>query len=273
MKLITLMENTPGKTDCICEHGLSIYIETQNHKILLDTGATDGFLKNARQLGIDLSQVDILILSHGHYDHAGGILEFVKWNPHAKIYMRPEAVKAYYHLYEEGAKYIGIQQAIAELPQVVFTGERELIDEGISVFSDVTGRRLWPKGNLHLKCLEEGQYVQDTFQHEQYLVLHREQEKILISGCAHNGILNILDKYREIYDSLPDKVITGFHMKKKTSLTAEEKSLVIRTGEELKRMENTVFYSGHCTGEEAFGVLKELLGERLIPLHSGEQIL
>lgn len=273
MKLITLIENTPGGEDCVHEHGLSIYIETRKHNILLDTGATDAFCRNAKVLGLDLGQVDMLVLSHGHYDHGGGILEFVKSNPRARIYMRPQALKKYYHLQGEEAKYIGLAEEISGLSQIVFTGEQELLDEEVSLFSGVRGRRFWPQGNLQLKCQEADSFIQDTFEHEQSLVLREDGAYLLLSGCAHNGILNILDRFQELYGCLPKKVITGFHMKKKAPLSQEEREIVIRTAEELRRMSGTVFYSGHCTGEEAFRLMKEMMGEQLQALHSGLEIL
>lgn len=78
MKIVTLVENTAGNEKCIAEHGLSVYIETEKHKLLLDAGQTDAVVKNAEALGVDLSAVDTVILSHGHYDHSGGILPFSK---------------------------------------------------------------------------------------------------------------------------------------------------------------------------------------------------
>lgn len=87
MKIITLVENSCGNENCIAEHGLSIYIETEKHKLLLDTGQTDAIVKNAEVLGIDPSAVDTVILSHGHYDHSGGILPFSKLNRTAQIIM------------------------------------------------------------------------------------------------------------------------------------------------------------------------------------------
>ena len=88
MKIITLVENSCGNENCIAEHGLSIYIETEKHKLLLDTGQTDAIVKNAEVLGIDPSAVDTVILSHGHYDHSGGILPFSKLNRTAQIIMQ-----------------------------------------------------------------------------------------------------------------------------------------------------------------------------------------
>ena len=273
MKIVTLVENTPGEEGCAFEHGLSIYIETREYKILLDTGASEAFLQNADRLGIDLAQVDMMVLSHGHYDHAGGILEFVKVNSKAPIYMRPAAVKAYYNDRPTGAKYIGMDERIFALDRIVYTEENHGLSEQISLFSGVAGRRLWPEGNRQLKCLENGEYIQDIFDHEQSLVIREKDRSVLISGCAHNGILNILDKYQELYGAAPDMVITGFHMKKNAPLTDAEKEIVKNTARELITYQNTSFYSGHCTGEEAFGIMKEIMGEQLHALHSGERIL
>ena len=273
MKIITLVENTPGGAGCAFEHGLSFYIEIDTHKILLDTGASEAFLQNAKHLGIDLAQVDMMVLSHGHYDHAGGILEFVKVNSKAPIYMRPAAVKAYYNDRPTGAKYIGMDERIFNLDRIIFTERTHVLSEQISLFSGVTGSRLWPEGNRRLKCLENGVYHQDNFDHEQSLVIREKSRSVLISGCAHNGILNILDKYQELYGAAPDMVITGFHMKKNAPLTEAEKEIVKSTARELITFKNTSFYSGHCTGEEAFGIMKEIMGDQLNALHSGERIL
>lgn len=239
----------------------------------MDTGASDAFLRNARQLGIDLSRVDMMVLSHGHYDHAGGILDFVNVNHRAAIYMRPTAAKAYYSLKASGAKYIGMDERIFKLPQIKYTNEYEVLDEQVTLFSGVSGRRLWPKGNESLKILVDEELQQDIFDHEQSLVIRENGKSILICGCAHNGIVNILDRYQEIYEAHPDMVITGFHMKKNGALDEAEKEVVKSTAKMLCEMKGTVFYSGHCTGEEAFYVMKDIMGDQLTALHSGERIL
>ncbi|MBQ1340398.1 MAG: MBL fold metallo-hydrolase, partial [Ruminococcus sp.] len=95
----------------------------------------------------------------------------------------------------------------------------------------------------------------------------------LLSGCAHNGILNILDRYKALFGSEPDYVVSGFHMMKRDAEhTEEEKAVIIQTAKELSQMK-TIFYSGHCTGIPAFELMKEIMGDKLIALHSGEQIL
>ena len=96
MKIVNLIENTEGKNGCAFAHGLSFYVETKKHKLLVDLGPSEETIRNAEILGIDLSKVDTVILSHGHYDHSGGILPFAKINDHAVIYMQESATDAYY---------------------------------------------------------------------------------------------------------------------------------------------------------------------------------
>ena len=115
MRIINLMENTKGAEGCVWEHGLSFYIETKKHKLLADTGASEAFLKNAVVLGIDLRRVDTVILSHGHYDHGGGLAAFAVLNPRAGIWMHRGAGEAYYHKTEQMEKYIGISPEAGSL--------------------------------------------------------------------------------------------------------------------------------------------------------------
>ena len=96
MRIVNLIENTEGNPECVYEHGLSFYIETKAHKILLDLGQTDNSLRNAKALGIDLQAVDTVVLSHGHYDHSGGIIPFTGINDRAAIYMQCSAGGEYY---------------------------------------------------------------------------------------------------------------------------------------------------------------------------------
>jgi len=271
MKIINLIENTPGRKGCMYEHGLSFYIETGKHKVLVDAGASDAFLKNAEHLGIDITKVDILILSHGHYDHSGGILAFAKKNHTAKIYMQKKAGEDYFSVREDKNVYIGIDKEILQLSGLhLVEGELE-IDEELSLFSGIRGRRLWPKSNLRLKKKEGDVFVQDDFAHEQCLVVFAEGKKILLSGCAHNGILNILDRYREIYGTMPDVVISGFHMVKKEYADEDIKN-IRHTAEELKQ-HPILFFTGHCTGKEAFDVMKSVMGEQLKEIYSGMEVV
>ena len=271
MRIVNLIENTQGSKGCRYEHGLSFYVETLRHKLLVDTGATNAFIENADKLGVDLNRVDLVILSHGHYDHTGGIPGFAEKNSHARILMQRLAGEEYYHVNDVTAKYIGIDQQILTLPRIELIDGDKKIDDEIFLFSGVTGRRLWPSGNKELKVKKEDQFSQDEFLHEQYLVLSENGKKVLLSGCAHNGILNILEKYREIYGKDPDAMISGFHMQKKSGYSQEDMDVIRKIAKELKKTD-TIFYTGHCTGEIPYQIMKEYLGEQLVYVHSGDEI-
>ncbi len=264
MKIVILMEDTCGSPRCVHEHGLSVYVETQKHKLLVDTGATAAFLDNADALGIDLAKVDTVVLSHGHYDHAGGILAFYERNPNAAIYMQRSACGDYYH----DARYIGIDKRISKLKSVRMLDGDYRIDEELRLFTNITGRKYFAKSNLLLSKRVNGRRIQDTFAHEQCLVVTQGQEHTLISGCAHNGILNILSRYYESCCNDPVAVISGFHMMKKGDYTQEEAQIVLDTAKQLCGMD-TVFYTGHCTGDKALALMAPIMGEKLVQIHSG----
>lgn len=268
MKAAILMENMASDDRYIAEHGLSIYIETKKYKLLVDTGQSDAFLKNADEMGMDLSKLDMVILSHGHYDHSGGLLALKQMYPNIPVYMQKSANGAYYHKSKTVERYIGIASRIEQLPQIVKIEGNKKIDEQLSLFTGIKERYLWPKGNQILKVKRDGTFYQDDFCHEQYLVIEEEGKQVLISGCAHNGILNILNEYRKIYKRDPDIVISGFHMMKKNEYTKAEKDDIHETGKQLKEMD-TIFYTGHCTGERAFEILQEEMGEKIKAIHSG----
>lgn len=280
MRIVILVENNEGKAGCAAEHGLSVYVETEKHKILADTGASNLLLQNAAALGIDLSAVNAVFLSHGHYDHAGGILGFCEQNQTARIFLQESAAAPYYVLEEtedsvSGAhtvqeKFIGIDERICSLPNVVLLQGDVTVDEEIELFTGVTARRFWPEGNRCMRKKVGEEMLPDIFDHEQSLVIHGEKE-ILICGCAHCGILNITDRYRDLYERDPDIVIGGFHMRKKTAYTQEEADVITQTAAELAS-KNTVYYTGHCTGNKALALMAPILKEKLVPLHAGLEI-
>ena len=295
MRIINLVENTEGASGCGVEHGLCFYIETEKHKLLMDTGQTGLLLENAEKLGIDLTQVDTVVLSHGHYDHGGGILPFAKINPTAKIYVPEKAFGEYYSMNKDGEPhYIGLAKEIQELPQVVKVSAKASleakpetkpeaseeakaadgiyrIDDELALFSGIGSEHVIPSTNQRLKKKTEDGFVQDDFAHEQCLVISEGVKKVLLSGCAHHGILNIMDRYCELFGEEPDFVISGFHMMKKHNYSDEDINMIIDTALALRQYK-TVFYTGHCTGVEPYNAMKKLMGDQLHYVHSGDEI-
>ena len=295
MRIINLVENTEGASGCGVEHGLCFYIETEKHKLLMDTGQTGLLLENAEKLGIDLTKVDTVVLSHGHYDHGGGILPFAKINPAAKIYVPEKAFGEYYSMNKDGEPhYIGLAKEIQELPQVVKVSAKASleakpetkpeaseeakaadgiyrIDDELALFSGIGSEHVIPSTNQRLKKKTEDGFVQDDFAHEQCLVISEGVKKVLLSGCAHHGILNIMDRYCELFGEEPDFVISGFHMMKKHNYSDEDINMIIDTALALRQYK-TVFYTGHCTGVEPYNAMKKLMGDQLHYVHSGDEI-
>ena len=276
MKIINLIENTEGIAGCAAAHGLSFYIETEKHKLLMDLGPGGGTLQNAEKLGVDLTAVDTVILSHGHYDHSGGILSFAAINPNAAIYIQESAGDDYYSLDDtEGGnqeyRYIGIDKAICGLPQVKWIRGDCRIDDELNLYTIDQRVCDVPFSNRRMRKKLIDSYIQDDFSHEQFLVVSEGTHRILFSGCAHNGILNILAEYKRKTGNEPDTAISGFHLMKDGEYTEEEVQEIIRIAQELKQY-HTIFYTCHCTSLPAFDIMKQVMGEQLRYVHSGDEI-
>ena len=275
MKFSFLVENRTNHEGILAEHGLSIYIETEEKTILFDAGASDAFAVNADRMGIDLAAADLAVISHGHYDHSGGLLAFAELNPTAAIYMQRSAGGDYYAFDgpEKGYRYIGIDKSILSLPQVRLLDGDARIDDEIAVFTVERCNHPLPSTNKRIMKKEGEGYVQDDFVHEQSLYVRSAGASAVISGCAHSGVLNILDEFVRKFgrENLPQVVVSGFHLMRKTGYDGTD----IREQEEIARrlMDYPCrFYTCHCTGVEPFARMKEIMGERLEYIHTGGKI-
>ncbi len=164
MKITTLLENTSARPELSAEHGLSLYIETAEHRILFDMGQTALFSHNASVLGIDLAAVDIAILSHGHYDHGGGLARFLTLNHTAPIYVNRHAFEPHYNGTE---KYIGLDTALAAHRQLVFTDDTTVLADGLTLHSCAQAQKRHDLGAFDLTMLEDGAFRPEDFRHEQ----------------------------------------------------------------------------------------------------------
>ena len=276
MRIVNLIENTEGSPKCAFEHGLSFYIETSNHKMLMDLGQTDNALKNAMALGIDLKLVDVVVLSHGHYDHSGGIIPFSKVNDHATIFIQASANGEFYaddgEAADERYRYIGIDKDILKLSQVKLLKGDHVIDDELELFTIHNRTRELPFTNRRLLIREGSDYKADSFGHEHFLVVRDKGKSVLMSGCAHNGILNILDAYKAKYGNLPDVVISGFHLMVKREYREYELEEVRNIAKELSKYK-AIFYTCHCTGIPAFEEMKKIMGNQLKYIHSGDEMI
>ncbi|MGE4454637.1 MAG: MBL fold metallo-hydrolase [Sphaerochaeta sp.] len=270
MKITTLVENTTSNRNLGFEHGLSLFVEAKEKTILFDTGASDLFAKNAEKLGIDLQEADLVILSHGHYDHGGGIHTFFAINTTAPLYARKEAFGPYYSQRSDGEyHYIGVDQELLRDNRVIFTSALTPISEGIFLFSKVEGKRFIPTGNKSLYRKEGESYREDSFTHEQYLAIKEGDEHVLISGCSHRGIVNILDAFRDEFGHFPTRVIGGFHLYNHRTGKPEDPEVLDQIASILLESKAD-FYTCHCTGEENYAYLKEKMGDSVHYLSGGD---
>ena len=262
MRILTLIENTACDERFACEHGLSLYIETARHKILFDAGQTGVFAANASRLGVDLSAVDIAVLSHGHYDHGGGMATFLKCNHKAPIYLSRYAFEPHFNA---AGRNIGLDETLRQSDRLIFTEDELVIDEELTIYSCNDRPRQYDMMTCGMHTIENGVSVPEDFRHELYLCIQEADRRILISGCSHKGILNIAQWFQ------PDVLVGGFHFMK-LGTTGDDAKFLADAAQRLCAYP-TCYYTGHCTGLEQYKLLKCIMGHRLHSIASGHEII
>ena len=260
MKLLTLTENTSCREDVLPEHGLSLYVETGSRRLLFDTGQSDLLLRNAEAMGVDLGAVDAVVLSHGHYDHGGGLPAFLEVNRKAPVYVSEHAFGEFYH---GPQKYIGLAPALRGNPRLIPVGTKTQLGDGLTLCPGVPLRH--PLRSFGLEVREKGVLRPDDFVHEQYLLLEEQGKTILFSGCSHRGILNIAEYFR------PDVLIGGFHFMK-LDPEGDGRQTLEAAAEALLALP-TRYYTCHCTGVPQYAFLKTIMGDRLSYLSAGSELI
>jgi 7,8-dihydropterin-6-yl-methyl-4-(beta-D-ribofuranosyl)aminobenzene 5'-phosphate synthase len=259
----------------ISEHGLSLWIEYAGRNILFDTGQTDAIIKNAELLDIDLSKTDIIVLSHGHYDHTGGLKAVLEIAPNAIIYMHPDAPKVRYGCRPgKKAKDISMPddacQKVAEMAaknRVVYSTTRPQLLHGklmvtgtiprITDYEDVGGPFY----------LDKAAQTPDPLNDDQAIYIDLPKGLLVIVGCAHSGIVNTLDfihtltGQQKIYT-----VIGGMHLAKASQARIE------KTIKAFKEYDVQKIIPLHCTGQGALEHLTDAFESRCLPLDSDIKI-
>ena len=256
MRIISVLENFAAEKELSSEHGLSLFIETCGaEKILFDTGQSGVFVENAVKLGVDLTQIDFLVISHGHYDHGGGLKRFFEINSGAEVYIRQGAFKSRYSQKPAGMKFIGLDPDLENNTRFVKCDDFQKISGEIFLFSGVNGVFPRPVGNSLL--FDKDRETLDNFSDEQNLVITENKKTFLFAGCAHCGIVNIMEKMYSLFGKYPDYVFSGFHLMKSGQDEVEF------LAEKLLTYKNTMYYTMHCTGLEQFEVMKKIMGGRI----------
>ena len=317
MKVTALVENTcvnQPLADSVCqlasmgnapsmelqaEHGLSLYIQTETGlRILFDMGQGMLFARNAAILGCPIADVDVAVISHGHYDHGGGLGEFLLLNGHAPVYLHRDAFQPHYSLRDDGLHYIGLDESLKDNPRIRLCSDPISIDPTAPVpccnaipdsndngsfrkfhnpqdfsavlFSGVSASVLPPAGNKRL--FGPAEYVCDDFCHEQSLIVREGDRTILFAGCAHTGIVNIMLKAQEITGKTPTHVFAGMHLMKSGLSSVEEDQYIQTLAETLLGFDGTQYYTMHCTGLEQYEKLKTKMKDRIEYFSCGQSV-
>ncbi len=273
MKFTVLIENSAHEP-LQSEHGLSILIEHEGERFLLDAGTTDLFLENAKRLDAPVWDVKTCFLSHGHYDHSGGFGTYLTENKEAVLYMMKSAVGEFYS--ESGELHpIGIPTEVLEKhrDRFQFVDDVMKVKDGIYLIPHHTQglEKIGERAKLYRKV--GNGWMPDDFSHEMSLVFETEKGLIVFNSCSHGGAKNIM---QEVLDILPGKkiyaFIGGLHMKDKKdgqeiSMFSEEEIKVL--SDELREFGLQYLYTGHCTGKPAMELLKKHMGDRVKELYTG----
>jgi 7,8-dihydropterin-6-yl-methyl-4-(beta-D-ribofuranosyl)aminobenzene 5'-phosphate synthase len=276
MKITVLVDNTASaaRQDLAAEHGLSLLLQGAGACILFDAGASPRFLDNARLLGLDMAGVEAAVLSHGHYDHGGGLAAFAAANTKARIYVGRGALEQHFlRVAGPFRRSVGVPgpvlAALGGRTEVV--SDRTEIAEG--VFLLPCGRSP-SRTSAFLRKTPAG-IMPDDFSHELMLAAVDRGELAVFTGCSHSGIMEMIGVARATFPGMPVRaVIGGLHLTnpatRKLIGTTESVTGIGRTLAEDTEVRKV--YSGHCTGDAAFDLLKREMGGKLEKLQTGMRI-
>ena len=266
MKVTVLVDNNDGD-GLKGEWGLSFYIEYADKTVLLDAGLSPLFAVNAEKMGIDLNKVDLAVLSHAHDDHANGLDRFFELNDHAKLYVAKGCDENCYDRYGLRFKYAGVPRGIMtrHADKIIKADPDMKIADGVRLLAHSTPG-LEKLGRMEKMYLRQGfmRYIPDDFRHEHSLVFEMGDGVVVFNSCSHAGADNIINEVMKAY---PGKriiaMIGGFHLfNKSDDYVRAFARRVGDTGVE-------AVYTGHCTGQKAWDIMHDELGDKVHALKTG----
>ncbi len=275
LRLVLLIENTSCDEHIVPEHGLSIYIEFNGQKGLYDTGQTTQILENAEEMFVDIDDLDWIALSHGHYDHTGGLKCILSKNPgNIPVFAGSGVFEPKFALRENneyeniGLPYTredisGLAASITEInekteiaPDVFLIGPAPLLET-----FEAPSQYMFTKD-------QSGNYINDLMPDERTLVIRTSQGIVIITGCAHRGSVNITkDAMRQFPDDEVLMVLGGFHLGKTNDSAVKE-----RIGAFAELNIGGIGLC-HCTGAKACRLFKDELGDRCFIAPAGSEII
>lgn len=277
MRVTVLSDNIPDSSGLLMpEHGFSLWIEFAGKKILYDMGQKDVFIQNAGKLSVDVSTADFAVISHGHYDHAGGLRTFLLNNDRAGIFLHKKAWQNHLSMNTGKMRGIGMEKDLREN----YSGRFEEIDDNVTGFpfsfivKDKNYGGFQPSGNKNLFAETESGIIEDDFSHELIFTIDMTDALAVFCACSHQGAGNVI---KNVNEKFPGRKISaffgGFHISRPREDEISEDPESLRVfADELLSLNVDRYYTGHCTGEKGYTAMKSYMGNRIESLCIGKMI-
>ncbi|MFW6125831.1 MAG: MBL fold metallo-hydrolase [Chloroflexota bacterium] len=271
IQLTTLGENTAGTPRVLGEWGLSILVETDDVHVLVDTCATNTVPHNAWVLGVDLSTVDKVMLSHGHYDHTGGLRDVLARTGPVEVIGHPDIWGAKYAVFGERRRYNGIPFVREELESrgasFTLSSDPVWITDNVVTTGEIPMVTDYEEVDKRLFVGVRGELVPDLFPDDRALIVKTEKGLVVVLGCAHRGMINTLYHARDITGEERIHMVVGG-----THLISASEERILRTIEAVRELGVDRLGVSHCTGLAAASVLAGELGESFFFNNAGTRI-
>ena len=214
ISITVLVENSVHERGLKAEHGLAWHIQFGSHQVLFDTGQTDLLVENARQLGISLDRLNAIVLSHGHYDHTGGLAAMVVASPCPPVFLHPAAREPKFSLQPDGTpRFIGLPEAshaflVHHQAQIIETRTCTELVKGLFVTGEIPRRTSYedPGGRFFL---DERATQPDPVRDDQAVFFDTREGLVVVLGCAHAGVINTLDYIQGLNPGRPFRAVLG----------------------------------------------------------------
>lgn len=275
VRVTALIENNPDdKKELFYEHGLSLYIELEDTNLLFDTGQTGDFIKNSEKLKKSIQDLDYVVISHGHYDHSGGVHRLLATlNRKTEFVVGDEFFDLKYKKLEDGTyKFNGnsfhqsqIEEKGIHLRKI--EEDTTYLNDRILIFHNFKRSNEYELRNERFFIQQGETYLPDDFKDEIALGILTSKGLVVVVGCSHVGIINILTDIRKRVNIPIYAVIGGTH------LVEADEVRMNRTVMALKEMGIQSIAVSHCTGEEGSKRLSSEFGTRFIRNNTGNVIV